>query len=359
MRYKDRINDLIDSLELGIDKDIIVTERIPTSVSSEFLTNKEQGDWAERLVYSSINGICDRYIAVRYGRSDDISAGHPDFKRFYRAYQEELNTIGKKPDLLIFNRSDYSDDQSSEETVKKAICAIEVRSSSFLLKKYNSFMGKRTNDAYEKIEHYISLIKEDTVLDSLLRTKNEAIYNYIHDEDRKNKYASISFSHRKWSSTPDLEKLSSYLKEIKDGIQTIQKRTFLSITPKLEDIALVNRWIQNYDVPHYYLQVFFDCAYIISFEDILKICADSKNEDTIFSIEQDVKNQRKTTIKVNVNYTKLFIDNIEIPRHYSEMRELDRGRLLFFVKFKDGRGDIDLQCFNGIMNENERKQGES
>ena len=46
------------------------------------------------------------------------------------------------------------------------------------------------------------------------------------------------------------------LKEIKENIAILHKRDYLSITPKMEDIALVNRWIQRYNVKHFYLQVF-------------------------------------------------------------------------------------------------------
>ena len=55
----------------------------------------------------------------------------------------------------------------------------------------------------------------------------------------------------------------------------------------MEDIALVNRWIQNYNVKHFYLQVFFDKAYVISFQDILELISNDDNEGRNFSIERD------------------------------------------------------------------------
>ena len=113
----------------------------------------------------------------------------------------------------------------------------------------------------------------------------------------------------------------------------------------MEDIALVNRWIQKYNVKHFYLQVFFDKAYVISFQNILELVADDKNEGNKFSIERDVKNQRKTTIKVNLKVSKEVIGKIEMPEHKSEKKELDRGRLLFYVTFKVGRGYLDKEVF--------------
>lgn len=68
-----------------------------------------------------------------------------------------------------------------------------------------------------------------------------------------------------WSSSKELTQLSEHLKQLKEQMKILRKRDYLSITPKLEDIALVNRWIQQFGVKHYYLQVFFDKAYLISF----------------------------------------------------------------------------------------------
>lgn len=78
------------------------TARTPTQASSNFITNKEQGDWAENLILRAINESSKSYIAVKYGKSDDIIAGEEGFDTFYQEFQNELDTIGKRPDLLIF-----------------------------------------------------------------------------------------------------------------------------------------------------------------------------------------------------------------------------------------------------------------
>jgi len=86
--YSLTIQRLIDSYPLKIDQNIEIQGNVPQSASSEFLTNKEQGDWAERLVLSSINSPNSRYLAIPYGRSDSISAGEAGFKEFYERYLE-------------------------------------------------------------------------------------------------------------------------------------------------------------------------------------------------------------------------------------------------------------------------------
>ena len=96
---------------------------------------------------------------------------------------------------------------------------------------------------------------------------------------------------------------------------------------------------------HYYLQVFFDKAYLISFKNILELISNDEEEETNFSIERDVKNQQKTTIKVNVKVGKEILGKIDMPNHTSAMKELTRGRLLFYVSFNGGKGYLDQEIF--------------
>lgn len=78
---------------------------------------------------------------------------------------------------------------------------------------------------------------------------------------------------------------------------------------------------------------------------MLNLVSDSKNEGTVFSIEKDVKNQGKTTVKVNVRVGRELLGRIDMPEHRSAMKELDRGRLLFYVTFHGGQGYLDAEVF--------------
>ena len=91
--------------------------------------------------------------------------------------------------------------------------------------------------------------------------------------------------------------------------------------------------------------MFFDKAYIVSFKKILELIKNSAEEETNFSIEKDVKNQNKTTVKINVSIGKEIIGKIDAPTHKSFKKELERGRLLFYVKFKGGKGYLDKEVF--------------
>ena len=348
--YKDVISKLIDDFPLPIDKGVVVEGRPPTSANSEFLTNKEQGDWAARLVVKAINESSNGYVAVPYGRSDSIAAGDKGFAEFYRAYQNELNTLGKKPDILLFQDCDVPENSAElakSECVSRAVAAIEVRSSSFLCEKYKNAMSGRIAEAERRCVELRNAILSEPY-GNLLKSKNPAVYGMLNTATTDT-FRELTFRAVSWSSSDMLMKLSMLMKELKSNIAQLHRRDYLSITPKLEDIALVNRWISNFNVPHFYLQVFFDRAYIISFEKILSLCSDSQNEGRDFSVETDVKNQGKTTIKVNIDAGEPIIGKIDMPSHFSAMKELDRGRLLFYVKFEGGQGYLDMDVFRKTL----------
>ena len=348
--YKTRIGKLVDQFPLEIDKDIIIAGRPPTSANSEFLTNKEQGDWAEKLVLKAINDSSSGFVALPYGRSDSITAGDKGFPEFYKAYQDELNTIGKKPDILLFrydNAPLSAGELDNREVVSHAVAAIEVRSSSFLCGKYKSAMSTRIATAERRCAELRDIIMEEPY-GSLLKDKNPVVYGLLKTAT-VDTFRNLTFRAVSWQSSADLRSLSTMMKELKTNIATLHKRDYLSITPKSEDIALVNRWISNFHVPHFYLQVFFDRAYIISFEKILTICSDPQREDKDFTFEKDVKNQGKRTVKVNIDIGEPIIGKIDMPPHFSAMKELDRGRLLFYVKVEGGQGYLDLDVFRKVL----------
>ena len=143
MSYRDTIEQLKSSVSSSlVDFDSERTRgRPPTQAFSEFLTNREQGDWAETLILKAINETSKNYKAVKYGRSDNLLAGEDGFKEFYESYQDELDEISKRPDILVYKISDYDtfwekdiskfNRQQLDEIVPKAVAGLEIRSSSF------------------------------------------------------------------------------------------------------------------------------------------------------------------------------------------------------------------------------------
>lgn len=152
-----------------------------------------------------------------------------------------------------------------------------------------------------------------------------------------------------WKSNERLIEVNNLFKRLKTAIKEIQKRDYLSITPKVEDIKVVYKWIETFNVPHFYFQVFFDKVYGISFEQILTIISNSDNDGVIFSVEKDVQNQNKTTIKINSKIGYPMASKVDEPTHESIRKEMDRGRLLFYVTFKGGTAYLDLDNLQTIL----------
>lgn len=280
-RYQQKISDLFSKIPSEI---IDITKprarsRPPTQAFSEFLTNREQGDWAESLVQTLINENIPQLRAVKYGKLDDIIAGDPAFPQFYEAYQDELDSIGKKPDVLVFNIKAYKSEwgldisrlinHELDSIAKRAKAGLEIRSSAFLVSKYEEHIAK---------------------------TRGKG-------------------------------------------------RSFLSFTPKAEDLLVINKWITNFGVPHFYVQVFFDRIYMISFQRILEIITEPANKNVLFTLEKNAKNQFKSTIHIDVNQGTLLAKDITPPEHMSEVKELSRGRLLYYVKFRGGQATFDAEEF--------------
>jgi hypothetical protein len=103
-------------------------------------------------------------------------------------------------------------------------------------------------------------------------------------------------------------------------------------------------------VPHYYFQVFFDKAYGISFEEILSLIIDTEKEGEFYEISKDIKNQNKTTIKINTRKTLQIAYRIEEPEHQSIRREMGRGRLLFYVTFDKGTAYLNIDNLKSLLN---------
>jgi hypothetical protein len=127
--------------------------RVPTDARSEFLANRAMGDWAETMLTGALVSALPEWKVAQYGNTDRIAAGHPEFKTRYLAGLEETRVFGKRPDLLLFGADfaverDLSDrgHAETEAAVKRAVAAIEVRSSKFEALKYMA-VRQRQRDA--------------------------------------------------------------------------------------------------------------------------------------------------------------------------------------------------------------------
>ena len=358
MAYKDIINNICSNIHIGlIDFDEPRSEAsMPTQASSEFITNKQQGDWAEDVLFRAINDNSENIVAVRYGKSDDLVAGDAGFEKFFNDYQIELDTIGKRPDILLFKKEDFdtnlgydiSSKSSTEigDYVAKAIAGIEVRSSAFLINKYTAEANRVVRENTERAIELKNIILNEYV--DLLEQKRPELIAILQQLDEVS-VRTLDFRAATWRSSQRLQELSAMLSEIKKCLKVIQKRNSLSITPKVEDLKVVHKWIMTYNVPHFYVQVFFDKVYGISFQHILELVSNPDLEDDKYFIEQDTKNQNKTTIKIPSQDGTCLAEAVTEPNHHSVRKELNKGRLLFYVKFDGGEACLDASNFESLF----------
>lgn len=192
-QYKTVINDICKNIHTGlIDFSEPRSEAsMPTQASSEFITNKQQGDWAEDVIFRAINNYSQNIVAVRYGKSDDLVAGDPGFEEFFNDYQEELDTIGKRPDLLLFKKEDFDQELGYDishvksillgDYVSKAIAGIEVRSSAFLINRYN----EEANRVVRENTECALALKEDVCQNyrDLLEQKRPELITFLEQLD--------------------------------------------------------------------------------------------------------------------------------------------------------------------------------
>lgn len=356
--YQESILKLCDIIHTGVvdfDKPRNKASR-PSQASSEFITNKQQGDWAEDVIFNAINENSNAIVAVKYGKSDNLIAGEAGFAQLYDEYQNELDEIGKRPDILLFKRSDFDSalgydissrtNEEINEYVRKAIAGIEVRSSAFLIDKYNE---KSHRELVESTQRALQL--RDIAINQysdLLSQKCPALIPLLSQLDDVSVHT-LSFKVPAWRASERLQALSCILSELKSRLKDIQKRNSLCITPKDEDLKTVLKWIQTYGVPHYYVQVFFDKAFGISFENILQLISNPDLEGKSYFVEKDNKNQNKTTIKIPVQDSVCLAHTVTEPRHHSVRKELNNGRLLFYVRFEGGEAALDAHNFNSLF----------
>lgn len=358
MAYKDIINNICGNIHTGlIDFDEPRSEAsMPTQASSEFITNKQQGDWAEDVFFRAINDNSENIVAVRYGKSDDLVAGDDGFEKFFNAYQAELDAIGKRPDILLFKKEDFNESlgydissKSSDEIgdyVAKAIAGIEVRSSAFLINKYTAEANRIVSENTERAIELKNIVLDEYV--DLLEQKRPELIAILQQLDETS-VRSIDYRKPTWKASQRLQELTDNLSELKDCLKIIQKRNSLSITPKVEDLKVVYKWIMTYDVPHFYVQVFFDKVYGVSFQRILELVSNPDLEDDKYFIEQDTKNQNKTTIKIPSQDGTCLAEAVTEPNHQSVRKELNKGRLFFYVKFDGGEACLDANNFESLF----------
>src|SRR5690606_7996501 len=159
----------------------------------------------------------------KYGKCDDLIAGDDGFDEFYSEFQLELDTIGKRPDLLIFKKTDFNQQLGYDisqlphntitDYVQKAVAGIEVRSSAFLIERYEAAMQVRTGKSTE-----LALQIRDKILteySDLLEHVNRSKYIHVLNSITSETLSITDFKVPGWSSSERLSELNNLFKKLK------------------------------------------------------------------------------------------------------------------------------------------------
>jgi len=184
----------------------------------------------EKPISSYDKGKLEIIYQANSGKSDDLIAGEEGFDKFYNEFQDELDTIGKRPDLLVFKKDDFDKNLGYdisklphidiESYVKKAIAGLEIRSSAFLIDKYEAEMQLRTEVHLKK-----ALEIKDKILSGymdILEHPNKSHFVEILKGINEHTINAVSFRGPSWKATERLQELSLlfpfYVYDITKGI---------------------------------------------------------------------------------------------------------------------------------------------
>ena len=294
MDYKEHIEKLSQKIPTNIVDLKIDRKRgtAPTQAFSDFLTHSEQGDWAEILFFHALKDIAIPFTPVRYGKSDKIIAGDPDFKSFYESYQDELDSIGKRPDILLFDpkkyKKEWGEDVSQftskqlKELVPISFAGFEVRSSAYLTKKFIPKKERPFLSFTPKVEDLLVVLK------------------WIETFGVPHYYVQVFF----------------------DAIYVIPFREIILL---LQECEIEQKGIKN------------------------KKIIGKKNGELAFVIEKNPKNQYKETIHIFLNQGYLLSDKIEYPELTGNKKELTSGRLLHYVSFNGGKTKLNKDVLLSLI----------
>jgi hypothetical protein len=118
-----------------------------------------------------------------------------------------------------------------------------------------------------------------------------------------------------------------------------------SFTVKVEDLVIVYRWLERYQVPESYFQVFFDSVFAINFLDIFAVVAGGGG----YSIESPAKSQEKATIMIPITRGTQVGRATSMPAFAAEHRVTELGRHDAFVVPRGGGFELDAAAMRNVL----------
>jgi hypothetical protein len=118
----------------------------------------------------------------------------------------------------------------------------------------------------------------------------------------------------------------------------------LNFTVKVEDLKIVYRWLEHYDKPQAYVQVFFDSVFGINVLQIFEMIVSNS-----FRIDKPAKSQQKATIMLPITTGKRIGTFGMLPKFSLAEKVTQLGRHDAFVKPVGGDLEIDASALERLL----------
>lgn len=283
---------------------------------SDFLMRWSQGVWSEERITQAVNQHGEFFV-IPYGPS---GTAPDDDVRAFELYFERLEAAGlgkiKRPDLLIFKRSD-------EKMVMKAVENLGGVSELPFLREADTNMQKILSKALVAIECENSLWRGSLMPDYKAKLKPQ-------------------------------KRLGGRL----GGKLGLKKNAVLpTIIIKEEDREPLQTWQNSNGIPIHVWHVFFDMAFGIALDEAQRLIA----EGYILPTEQVFQapggaTTKKTLYKFYYHYGYPLGDALEEPRLVAKSITDKNGHILPYVHFEDGAMNIREEALS-ILRELENAKG--
>lgn len=283
---------------------------------SDFLMRWSQGVWSEERITQAVNQHGEFFV-IPYGPS---GTAPDDDVRAFELYFERLEAAGlgkiKRPDLLIFKRSD-------EKMVMKAVENLGGVSELPFLREADTNMQKILSKALVAIECENSLWRGSLMPDYKAKLKPQ-------------------------------KRLGGRL----GGKLGLKKNAVLpTIIIKEEDREPLQTWQNSNGIPIHVWHVFFDMAFGIALDEAQRLIA----EGYILPTEQVFQapggaTTKKSLYKFYYHYGYPLGDALEEPRLVAKSITDKNGHILPYVHFEDGAMNIREEALS-ILRELENAKG--
>lgn len=139
----------------------------------------------------------------------------------------------------------------------------------------------------------------------------------------------------------------TYMKTREKELQAGKKpeRLTPSFTVKVEDLKIVHRWMELYQIPQSYCQVFFDRIYCINFLEVFRLIGKGEN----IKIETPAKSQQKATIMIPITQGVCVGEFTELPAFGVAERVTKLGRHDAYVVPIGGEVSLDARALRSVV----------